>query len=632
MNQELEASTSYALVRLGSKPFTFRRESLTDEVLRLIRQDASPMVILQGLAGSGKTTLLGEVARGLAEEFPYTLVIKFDGPAAVEPTYFLEEINDFLTAVGRGLAPEQLREQSLQGALNSLVAKLADLRVLVLLLSINSAQASWLDLLLQRFAALGQVRVVATALHRPQMETPATVVSVPPLSDAETAAFAKQYAHAFNLKVEPEALLRQLPASIRSHPQALSTLLAYLHYVPPELLLLEGIPTDARAPVRLIEQAIMLLGEEEQNALALTELLAEMELAKVFRALSLTPPEGFIEHLRALASKSLTYLVGDAYAVPAIVSEALGLAAGETRAAVTLNIGRALREAVAALVETGEPPKELAAISARIAQRFKEQRRWELIRELIGERYLELLNVRGCWKEYSLLLRVGAEATANLHDEVAQFRLKCRLARKLLQMGEEAEAQALLREIEKYKIVDARTLDSAEAHSHRALLYAMDGEYEDALRELEESRKIRLVLDDREGLAIADNLAGNIHLQRKEYVRARQAYVAALASFTEEGSRYLVDAETGLALCDIGEGLPEEAEARLRQAMIHCRQLNYDTALSRVLYQLAQVLESRGQSAEAAGFAREAAEMAQTTDGRLALAALLFAQRLETLN
>ena len=64
--------------------------------------------------GSGKATLLGEVARGLAEEFPYALVIKFDGPAALEPSYFLEEINDFLIVVGRGIAQERLREQNLQ--------------------------------------------------------------------------------------------------------------------------------------------------------------------------------------------------------------------------------------------------------------------------------------------------------------------------------------------------------------------------------------------------------------------------------------------------------------------------------------------------------------------------------------
>jgi tetratricopeptide (TPR) repeat protein len=620
------------LVQLGAKSFIFRRESLTAEVLRLVRQDTSPIVLLQGLVGSGKATLLGEVARELADEFPYALVIKFDGPAALEPSYFLEEINDFLTVVGRGIAQTRLREQNLQSTLDTLVAQLADLRVLVLPLSVDSAQPSWLDLLLERFVTLEQVRVIATALHRPRIITQATVVSVPPLSDTEAVAFAREYARAFNLNVEPEGLLVRLPASVRSHPQALTTLLAHLHDVPSELLLFEGIPEDARAPVRLIEQVITVLSEEERNALALTELLAEMELARVFLALNLTPPAGFVTAVRALMFKSLIYRVGEAYAVPAIVNEALGAAASGPRDAAASSVGRSLRQAIVSLIDTGEHPGTLAAISARIAQRFKEQRRWELIRELIDERYLELLNVRGYWKEYSLLLRVGAEATANLNDKLARFRLNCRLARKLLQMGEGAEAQALLREIEKYQIADTETLDSAEAHSHRALLYTMSGKDEDALEELAESRRIRLALGDINGLAITENLTGNIHLRRKDYVLARQAYVAALARFTDRGSRYLVDAETGLATCDLREGLPEEAEERLRRAMTHCQQFNYDAAMPRVLYTLALVLESRRQSAKAAGLAREAAEKAKTTDPRLAMMARLLARRLEMMS
>lgn len=537
-----------------------------------------------------------------------------------------------MISLGRGIDRERIGEQNPHSVFDSLIAQLTDLRVLVLLLAIDAVPSSWLDLLLRSFASLPQVRVIATSQSRPNVATQVYTLPVPPLSDAEAVALTRDYAAVFNVDVDPEELVKLLPASVRSHPQALLTLLAHLRDIPLDLLLLEGIPEDARAPVRLVEQMISLLSDHEREALAVTELLAEVEMAKALRALGLDPPQSFLRSIQVLLSRSLIHRLGAAYTVPAIVSEAFGTAAPEVRSAAALSVAQSLQRALGSLTDAADYLGVLATIGARVALRFREQGRWDLVRELTGEKYLELLNSRGYWKEYSLLLRVGIEGTANAGDGASGFRLRCRLARKLLQMGATAEARTLLEEVESYQGAGGDQLDRAEAHSHRALLYTMDRKDEAALKELDESRRIRESAGDSQGLAVTESLAGGIYLGRREYARARQAYRAALAHLGGEESRYAVDVQTALALCDYGEGLPEEAEALLRQTLDRCRRLNYHAALPRVLYHLATVVESRGQFAEAATIARDAAEKAKANNQRIMVAAHLLAQRLETMS
>lgn len=605
---------------------------MISDALSRIRDGHLPIIILQGLAGSGKATLLSEVARRLTDEFPYALVIKFNGLAAFEPTYILEEINDFLIAVGRGIEPERLGEQNPHATCEALISQFIDLRVLMLLVAVDAVQPSWLNMLLQGFAALPQVRIIATALRRPEIQTQAYVLNVPPLTDSEAVAFTKEYARIFNVNVEPDYLIRRLPASIRNHPQALTTILAHLRDVPLELLLFEGIPEDARTPVRLVEQVISLLDNQEKSTLAITELLAEVDLANSFRALAVPLPPGFVRAIQVLTSRSLIHLVRTAYSVPAIVSEALGGVASEVRSEAASSIVQALRQAISRLPESDEHLGTLAQISARVSLRLKEQGGWELVRELAEDGYLEMLNMRGYWKEYSLLLRVGIEAAERLNDEVAKLRLSCALARKLLQMGEGVEARAILKEVEKYQGAEGDSLDRAEAHSHRALLYMMEENDVAALHELSESRRIRIALGDNQGLALTEILAGNIHLRRRAYPQARQAYEAALGHFGDKGARYKVDVEINLAVCDFAEDLTNNVETRFRRAIAQCQQLNYYSALPRVLYYLALVLESNEQSVEAADLAREAAERGKTTDQRIAMAAHMLAERLELIN
>ena len=178
---ETYASTNHALVRLGAKSYAFRREPLTSEIISRIRQGPLP-IVLHGLAGIGKTTLLCEISRELRVEFPWALVIIFNGPAALELAYVLEEINAFLTALGRGIELEQLRAQDMRRTFEVLITRLADLRLLVLLDAVDAAPVAWLDILLQGFAAVPQARILATAQNRPVSSLRPHVHSIPPLS------------------------------------------------------------------------------------------------------------------------------------------------------------------------------------------------------------------------------------------------------------------------------------------------------------------------------------------------------------------------------------------------------------------------------------------------------------------
>lgn len=624
-----DSSIEQALVRLGAKPYGVRREGLIGEAVELIRHGPLPVVLFQGLTGIGKRTLVCNVVSELREEFPLALVLDFDGPAALEPGYTLEEINDFLVSRGLGLDPARLQEQNQQKTLQLLIGQLRDMAVLVVLIAVDSLAGEWFALLLRNLAA-AHVRAVATATTRPQDSLQAHVLSVAPLTDVETLAFIAEYARVFNLDVKGEELLQRIPAGIRSHPLALTTLLSHLRDVELELLLLEGIPDGARAPTKLVEQAITILSEPEREVLALLELLSEGDFMGAIKALSLSPPPELRSSLQTLLSRSLTYRAGTGYIVPAIVSEALAAVFPETGNKIAIVVSEALHRSTAQLDKDETNLAQIAATSARIVHRFSGQGRWELVRALTEVNYLELLNVRGYWKEYSLLLRLGIAAAKQVGDAGASFQLNCRLGRKLLQMSDVAGARAALAEAENYSGAESNTLGLAEIHSHRALLYTLDGRQAEALEELGESRRIRKALGDQKGLAMVDQLTGNVHLARREYQQALDAHLAALASLaSEKVSKEFLDVQMNVALCERMIGRLEEAEKRLLSVVEQCKALRYDAGLPRALYGLALIAETRGHSIRALELARSAAHSARMTDHLVASEASMLANRLE---
>lgn len=111
-----------ALARLGARSFVFAREAVERAALQAIRRAPSP-VLLQGLPGVGKTTLLGSLARQLRSDFPHALALRFEGPSGAEVGSLLEDLNEFLCALGRGLPAQDLRSQPERLSLDTLLSR-----------------------------------------------------------------------------------------------------------------------------------------------------------------------------------------------------------------------------------------------------------------------------------------------------------------------------------------------------------------------------------------------------------------------------------------------------------------------------------------------------------------------------
>jgi hypothetical protein len=317
-----QRSFDRALVRLGARPQSWKRRSLLDTVVGQVRTGPLP-VVLHGLGGIGKTTLLCQVASELRAEFPIALAVRFDGPAALEAGYVIEAVGELLAELGRAGEAPSLWQGRWQRTLEALLDEIAEEPVLILLDALELADPSWQVELLGLLGALPAVRVVAASRERPPRAVAAHAVAVPPLTRNEALAFVTEQSQTLNLGIEPKGMLDRLPASVISHPQALATLLAHVRDLPLDLVLLEGLPDDARAPSRLVEQAIAVLDAPSRLALATADVLSGMNLAVTAELLQMPLPDGFRTSMGLLRSRSLVDLTGAATEVPALVAEAL---------------------------------------------------------------------------------------------------------------------------------------------------------------------------------------------------------------------------------------------------------------------------------------------------------------------
>jgi class 3 adenylate cyclase/tetratricopeptide (TPR) repeat protein/pimeloyl-ACP methyl ester carboxylesterase/DNA polymerase III delta prime subunit len=624
------ASIDNAIVRLGTTPILFRREDLLQEAVSRVESGPLPVVVFQGLPGTGKTTLLLETARALRGRFPYALAMRFAGPVAVEPAYLLEELNAFLTSLGRGVKPETLQQQDQHRTLDSLLLQLTDLPVLVLLEHLDVLSVEWRGRLLSGLVAASACRVVATARERPVDATRAHMLPVPPLSDQETVAFVTEYKRALELDLDPDSLIQQIPSAIRSHPQALAALLTNLVDLPLDLLVAQGVPEDARAATRLVQRIIASLDQEGRTALAFVDMLADIDLGRACRGLRLAPPQGFLPSLQVLLMRSLVYRVGTTYAVPPIVGDALHEADAVGMDLVAEQLVEAWLESTRRAEEPGTDLGILATIGTGIALHLWRRNRREWVHKLMNEDFLEQLNRRGYWKEYSFLLQLGFRVAGELSDPIARRRLGFRFARKSLQLGDASAARAALAEVETLIPATPESLERAELHSHRAIICEMDRDLAASLQELSESRRIRDALGDRTGVAIVQKLIGNVQVRRKEYGQARHAFEEAIELLADDpGSKHRIDASTTLALCDLATGSLEAAESRLRGAIADCDRFHYDAGRPRAMLNLALVLERRGPTREVLELANAAATAAEGTDPGLARFAERIASRLK---
>jgi diguanylate cyclase (GGDEF)-like protein len=109
------------------------------------------------------------------------------------------------------------------------------------------------------------------------------------------------------------------------------------------------------------------------------------------------------------------------------------------------------------------------------------------------------------------------------------------------------------------------------------------GELDTAERFLHESLRIVKLIDDREGIGLANLGLGQIAAQRQQYAAARSSYRQALTAFAELGSRHN-EAETWrhLSETESASGNPEQAVAALQQVVTLAESVNSKELLRQV--------------------------------------------------
>jgi tetratricopeptide (TPR) repeat protein len=404
--------------------------------------------------------------------------------------------------------------------------------------------------------------------------------------------------------------------------------MAQLRDLPLELLFLEGPTDELEGPAKLIEQAMLSVDDRDRAVLALAEVLSGTSLSTAMPLLDLRYPEGFAGSLRLLVGRSLIQVRGSVVDVPALVGDALAVIDPASQQQSAQTVTSAIVEAFGRAERKGADLADVAALAAQVATNLTAARRWTFVVELTHGRIVDLLNRRGYWAEYAVLLRAGIRAGAELGDRHAQVELGCRLTRKLPQMGDLLGAHAALSDVERV-VADGDTDEHAELYSHRALLYDLEGDDDAALGDLARSRAIWYARGDGEKSLIVEKLIGNILMRRKEYPKARAAFEAALAIHgVEPDGKDRLEAMVGLARCDLAEDRPEHAEARLLKVIERMRAVRYDAGLPKALLTLALSLERMARDDEASEAARQAAT-ATGTDPDVIRAAHMLEWRLK---
>jgi tetratricopeptide (TPR) repeat protein len=617
-----------AVVRLRANPYAWRRRSVLDRATRAIVEGQLP-VVLRGLGGVGKTTILAQLAVELKSRFPRMLAISLDGPAREEPAYILDELNAFLTELGRGIDLRQMQGRDQRATFAALLERFVGVDLLLLVDGVDVAPAEAQNWLLAEFATLSTVRIAATVQERSPGGISTNVIAVPLLSPDEAIEFVEAMGPLLGVSVNPSDLIKRLPRALATHPQALATVLAHSRDLPLELLFLEGVPEESRAPARWVQLTLESMGTQDQEVLALVAMLGGLDFAAALNRIDPPLPAGFQDSLQLLLERSLVVRTGTVLDVPALVGDAL-LKVAPT---VVAGVARDLTEAVIGKgTQPAAPDQDVAAlaeITAQVAVHLDAAELWSLLLDVANPKFLDLLNARGLWKEYAVLLRIGFRAAATAESEKDAVDLGCRLTRKLLQMGDPEGAGEALDEVGRLIGTEGDSPLHAELFSHRALL-SWTADDEAALEHLGRSRAIREAHRDQAGLLVVCKLIGNIHLARGEYAAARAAYEEGLAidpAEVEETDR--LETETCVAFCDLNQGEARVAADRLRYVIRRMRELRYLAGQPNALLGLALALEGLDQPGEALTAAREALSL-RAGDPQVARAVEMLTWRLET--
>lgn len=604
-----------ALRKLGHPTRVYHRIDLENQILDYILGNEHPVIFIHGLPGSGKTILLGETAKNIHPTYPNIFTVKFSGVYSAEPSYFVEELNEFLDRSGFGLERDALINRDWRHSVEILVNQLPRAKQSILLLdAVDQAPEGLIDTLIR---STPQTKIVLTARSRIIPDTAALFFTTPPLQEMEIVEFLRLFGFSPEEKDEATNWLERVPKKIMENPQRLKLLIANLRDIPLDLLLIDGVDEISQHPSMLISAIIQDLSADTLRVLSLIILLEGLELLPSLKALNIALPKGLGKALTELLGKSLIYRQKDAYLIPSLVRGSAIQKIPQTISSETVRqVEKAIQDVSNTSLEHHEQSSELFPIIANFFVHLGELEYHDQIINLATEDLLETMNLQGFWKEYRLILRITYDAAKLKHDTTTLAAVGFRIVRKSFQIRDMHSSRQTLIELEKVLETASDPKIAAELLSHQALFTELDGDSQTALDQLQKSFQIHMDLGDEESMSTIENLIGNIHLRKKEISKARQKYESALQLLGKKQmlSKKILEVETNIAVCDFLEKRLDEAHAKLMDIIEGCKETGFLAGLPRSYYFLAQVLDQQQQYMEALRYAKLAAELASNTE------------------
>ncbi|MEQ1866019.1 MAG: TIR domain-containing protein [Micropepsaceae bacterium] len=614
--------------RLGEMPTSIRREPLLQEIAKKAKDSRLPVTVLQGLPGSGKSTLLCQLAHDLRDGFDVFLAIDWADPRSVEPYYVLDEINQFLSALNRGMAPGTIESFGPERALRLLVERLVEFKLLLLVNAADRAPRGWLEQLVAAFTAGSTAKMVLTADTRLLDAGTSNAVSVPPLSESESVEFIRRY---FSDRGQPPTAVERtdkIPQAVRSHPRSLAATLAALDELPAFLFDASGTVGDAAQGA--ISAVVAALDDEKKSTLAACAIWSGIDIGRLSAAGAIQSSPAQAQIFRVLSFQSLIQCATATISVPPIVRIVLCERYADFVAAAAERLCAALRQKIASLQSSPVQDDGFAETLAALVGGLSAMDCAPSVLALVTDATLDRFELGGRLKHILLLLNAARAAAERVGDVRRECQLLLRIARKSFQVNDGRAGRAAIERLT--AVADpADTALRAEVLSHTGLMTLLEGNATLAAVQLEESLVLRRALPGAGGLAQVLAVLAGIRQKARDFERARSFYREARAQVRDDEPadlRIMLQIELGLATCDEALGERDAAMARVAGALARARASGYRLGSARVLSTMSRMLALQGKSEDALAAAREASRLAIGHDDELSAGLAIHIWRL----
>lgn len=533
--------------------------------------------------------------------------------------------------MNRSISKQQLESLIPQRALESLLTQISDVPSLFVLDNLDETDLIWQKNVIRTLSTLPKLKILITGISRPEGFEQTHLITIPPFSKSEALEFIEK-SQLLPKKLTANDILIQLPVSIYSNPRFLITLLAQLNDFSLEMLLTQGIDDIAEQTTSVIHKVLDLLSDEETNFLILVAVISEQDIQNSFDTLKINIPENIFKILKLLITRSLIVNVNKGYAVPDIVLYTLGSSHREKILFIAKEVTNYWCTAIQFPSNQAQRLQEIANLGATISHALYRWQIWDLLNQLADESNLEILNMAGMWKEYSVILNLSIKAAVAQSDINKRVLLSCRLARKYYQLNNYEGARQLIEECKLLISDNDLPILHATVQSHQIYLFDQSLFPARVLNELHKSLTIYKKLNNDSGMRTIERLIGQLHLRCKNHKNARNAYLKALKYFTaNEITKEKIEIELDLALCDLETGHIKDAEQQLLVTIEHCNAINYQAGLPRAFLILSKTLDSLARFEEALNAAHQAIDYGVRLNKSVYLTALLMKSKLQLL-